>query len=390
LKLTKPLIERSLPVDHRDLFLWDSLQPGFGVRIKATGVRTYVVTYRNHHRMSRRMTLGRHGILTLEQARKLAREAMYAVARGEDPAERRRATRAAPTVQDLADGYLARHAPLKRASSRRNDELTLRRHILPALGSLKVAEVKTSDIERLHLSLADRPYQANRTIALLSRMFTIAIPEGMRPDNPVRGVKRFDEEKRECWLSDDELGRLIETLNQYPNQDVANALKLLILTGARRGEVLNAKWAEFDFERAIWTKPSHHTKQRKTEHTPLSAAALQLLVSMRAHRSGEFLFPSRIDRQPLTEIKKAWARICKLAGLEGVRVHDLRHTFASSLVSSGTSLHIVGRLLGHTQPQTTARYAHVADDALRHATDRFGSKFSSLMPARPDVAADKA
>jgi integrase len=376
-RLTKSIVDRA-KAGSRDLFIWDDSLAGFGLRVKASGVRSYICQYRNSYGRSRRLTLGQHGRITLEQARKLAGEVHAALARGEDPAARRSALREAPGFEELADYYRRHHAPMKRASSVRADETMLRLYILPRLGKKRVADIGRVDIAGIHVGLKETPYAANRTLALLSKMFALAMALDWRSDNPARGIPRFHEERRERWLSDDEISRLIDVANRYRNQRAANAVKLLLLSGARRNEVLSARWEEFDFQRATWTKPSHHTKQRKVEHVPLSAAALRLLAAMRAESRSEFLFPGDVAGKPLVELKTAWARICKMAALDHVRLHDLRHTFASSLVSSGTSLHIVGRLLGHTQPQTTARYAHLSDDALRHAANRFGSKLAGL------------
>ena len=180
------------------------------------------------------------------------------------------------------------------------------------------------------------------------------------------------------------MSRLWSILEQQTNRRAANAVKLMILTGARRSEVLNATWDQFDMDRGVWTKPSHHTKQKRTEHVPLSRPALALLTGMKAEADAEqpHLFPGDKAGQPLGDVKRFWQRMCREAGLEGVRLHDLRHTYASSLVSGGVSLHIVGRLLGHTQPQTTARYAHLDDDALRKATDGFGAMVEAAAEGR--------
>jgi integrase len=380
-RLTKQAVERAKPIPTGDVFLWDDSLKGFGMRLKPTGVRSYLYQYRNSHGTSRRITLGQHGRITINQARELAGRATAAIARGEDPAESRRSGREAPSIKDLVADYLECHAPKKRASSVRNDKGMLDRHILPRLGSRKVADVNRADIERLHLALKTTPYMANRTLSLLGKLFVLAISAGWRADNPCRGIVRFQENRRERWLSDEELARLLEVLNVHANKRVAAAIKLILLTGARRTEALSAKWEDFDLERGVWTKPSHHTKQKKTEHIPLSASAVQLLTSLKGGQAAEeddFLFPGLVEGQPIVEIKKTWETVRKLAKLDDVRLHDLRHTFASHLVSSGLSFHIVGALLGHTQPGTTARYAHLADDALRHAANRFGSKISAL------------
>jgi integrase len=221
-------------------------------------------------------------------------------------------------------------------------------------------------------------------------MFSLAKDWGWCEGNPTRGIPRFHEDRRERWLSIEELQRFMAALDAYPDQNAANALRLLILSGARENEVLKAEWAQFDLTRGIWTKPSHHTKQKRIEHVPLSGAALELLHAMNLKSKSGQLFPGADGDRARVTLRRPWVQCCKAAGLVEVvgrrgkrrqvihkyrptlRIHDLRHTYASHLVSKGMSLQIVGKLLGHTQPQTTARYAHVADEALRDATNRFG------------------
>src|SRR5215471_10664268 len=260
----------------------------------------------------------------------------------------------------------------------------LDRIILPRLGAKKVNEIHSRDIHALHVAMKKTPYQANRLLALISKMFSLAVKWGWRSDNPVKGIERYHEEQRQRWLSDDELRRLLGVLAAHPNQRAANAVRFQLLTGARIGEVLSARWSEMDLERGIWTKPSLHTKQKRTEHLPLSAPALALLAEMR-YRAGEeerYLFPGDAPGRPLHGIKKFWRGVTAQAGLGDYRLHDNRHTHASHLVSSGLSLEIVGRLLGHTNPLTTKRYAHLADDPLRAAAERFGSKMNALQEGR--------
>jgi integrase len=269
---------------------------------------------------------------------------------------------------------MERHAKVYlRTNSVRTDEGMGRNIVLPKLGKIRVEDLGRRDIEALHKSLKETPYQANRVLALLSKMISLAKSWEWRADNPCEGIPKFPEEKRERWLSTEEIERLCDSLDKHPSQSSANAIRLMLLTGARRGEVMTAKWEDFNLELGMWTKPSHHTKQKRTEHVPLSAPALQLLAAMKEKSDTPFLFPGAVAGKPLQDIKKTWAGLCRTAKLRGVRMHDLRHTYASHLVSSGMSLPIVGRLLGHTQPQTTARYAHLADDPLRRATNRFAS-----------------
>lgn len=374
-KLTKRFVDTLRPPAPAatDLFYWDEEIKGFGIRVKSSGVKSYLVQYRQDGK-SRRMTLGKHGTLTTDEARKLARQRLGSVAHGEDPAQERAARRKAPTVQELADDYLERYAvPNKRESSVRNDRQMLARIVLPRLAGLKVADVARRDIEPMLIQMKTTPYRANRVRALLSKMFGLAEQWGWRADNPVKGIPKYDEQKRERWLSPEELERLASILDQHPNQRAANIVRLLLLTGARKTEVMHATWDQFDFERGVWIKPAHTTKQKRTHHFPLSELALTLLRSIRAAADPEarFLFPGDVLGQPIQDIKKFWNEVRAAANISDTRLHDLRHTFASHLVSSGVSLPIVGRLLGHTQPQTTERYAHLADDPLREAANRF-------------------
>ena len=220
-------------------------------------------------------------------------------------------------------------------------------------------------------------------LALLAKMFSLAVEWQWRSDNPVKGLARYHEERRERWLSDSELAQLLSALSNHPNQRAANAVRFQLMTGARIGEVLAARWSDIVLERGVWIKPSHHTKQKRTEHLPLSAPALALLAEMR-ERAGSverYLFPGNAPDKPLQGIKKFWRNVTEQAGLKDYRLHDNRHTHASHLVSSGLSLEIVGRLLGHTNPLTTKRYAHLVDDPLRAAAERFGSKMDALREA---------
>lgn len=383
-ELTKSLVDGIVPAEA-DLIYWDVTLPGFGVRVKPSGVRSYVCQYRNRETgESRRTTLGKHGpLLTLHQAKQEAFRVLGDAVGGGDLAKARQEKRKAPTVGQLAVEYMDRHAiPKKRPQSVRNDRSMIDKYVRPHLGTKKVENVSRRDITVLHVSLKDRPYQANRLLALLSKMFSLAVDWGWRTDNPAKGVPKYTEYRRERWLSDEELVRLLRVLNEHPNRRASNAVRMQLLTGARIGEVLRTEWREIDFDQGVWIKPSHHTKQKRTEYVPLNSQALALLQSMRRDADPEvpFLFPGDAPGKPLSELKKFWRSVRREAELEDYRLHDNRHTHASHLVSSGLSLEIVGRLLGHTSPTTTKRYAHLADGPLRAATERFASKLDSLGP----------
>jgi len=356
---------------------------GIGIRVKPSNVKSYIVQYRNRKSgASRRKTIGQHGpLLTFHKAKERARIILADALKGNDPVADHRAVRNAPAMRELAADYLEQHAvPKKRARSVENDRSMIDRIILPRLGSKKVAAVQSREIQSLHVAFKKTPYQANRLLSLLSKMLSLAVKWGWRTDNPVKGIERFHEERRERWLSDRELSQLLAALLAHPNQRAANAVRFQILTGARIGEVLKARWSDIDLNRGVWIKPSHHTKQKRTEHIPLSGPTLSLLSDMRklADPTEENLFPGNASGRPLQDIKKFWKGVIAQAGIADYRLHDNRHTHASHLVSSGLSLEIVGRLLGHTNPTTTKRYSHIADSPLRAATERFGAKVDSL------------
>jgi len=288
---------------------------------------------------------------------------------------------------------LEEHAQVhKRASSIRNDRGKIRR-LLPLWTDRQVKAINQNDIEKLKRNLQATPYAANRMLALLSKMFNLAIKWKYRSDNPVKGVEKFKEHPRDLYLTEQQVVNLKRALDAYPNQNAANAIRLLMLTGAREGEALKANWEQFDLKLGVWTKPSHHTKQDKEEHIPLNDDALTLLRRMKPKKMGP-LFPGKKDGDARVTLRKPWVQICKAAGLStavekqgkkrkimryrpNFHIHDLRHTYASWLVSNGVPLYDVSKLMGHTRMQTTERYAHHADASLRRATNVFGHLFRS-------------
>jgi integrase len=349
-----------------------------------SGRATYVIQYRNAAHIQKRLKLDVHGPITAEEARELAKKHFATVAQGIDPVAEKKNVRNLSTMNDLVADYFERHGQQKRPKSLLEDKKLLKNIILPVLGGHKVAHITRRDIENLHRCHEKTPYQANRALALLSKMLSLAVSWGWRNDNPAQGIRKYQEEKRDRWLDDEELQRLWIVLDQYPHHLTAYVFKFLLLTGARKGEALNATWDQFDLEKGIWTKPSHLTKQNKKEYLPLSDKTVELLHALKKlspsllSKQSKYLFPGRVKDEPLKEIKTFWHSVIKKANLENVRIHDLRHTHASHLVSSGLSLSIVGKLLGHTQASTTQRYAHLADEPLRKATEMFGSKLNKI------------
>ena len=241
-----------------------------------------------------------------------------------------------PRWPTLAAVYMTNKAATKRPSSLRDDRSMWGTIVLPLLGKRRVKSVTAQDVETLHKSREATPYRANRVLALLSSAFSLAVRWGWRSDNPARGIERFHEDRRERYLNPDELARLVEALNNHPNRRAANAVRLLLLTGARRSEVLGASWDQFDLEGGIWTKPSAHTKQKRNHRVPLPVPVRALLAGMRAEAGqadvpSSFLFPGDAPGKSLGDIKHFWRSVCARADLRGVRLHDLRHQYASML-----------------------------------------------------------
>ena len=341
---------------------YDTEVKGFGARTTAAGAKSFVLNYRADGR-ERRITIGSFPDWGVAAAREQAKSLKRRIDVGEDPMADRHAERIAPTIESLAERYLAEHATRKRARSAAEDVSLLRQLILPKLGKLRVAAVRRPEIEAFHREITKAtPTRANRALSLLTTMFNLAIGWEIRTDNPCKGISKNQEEKRERYLTGAELERVMGALASHPHQSSANVIRLLLLTGARRGEVLGATWDQFDLQTGVWVKPAATTKQNKLHRVPLSAPARQLLSEMHAKSDGPALFPGRRGNDRQTDLKRFWASICKTAGVHGVRVHDLRHSYASYLASAGLSLPVIGALLGHSSPMTTQRYAHLLDD----------------------------
>jgi integrase len=390
-KITKKLVDGLQAQPNGEYWVWDSELPGFGVRVWPSGRKVYVAQYRAEGR-TRRVGLGTHGAVTPEQARKEAVQVLAQVAKGADPAQTRDQGRLAPTVRELAERYLAQHASTKKKpKSAFQDTRLLERFILPAFGKQKVKNVNRVDVTKLHHSLRKTPYQANRVMALLSKMFNLAERWGLRPDgtNPCRHVEKYKEAKRERFLSPEELARLGSALAELEQEvlelpSTITAVRLLILTGCRREEVLGLKWEHVDLATASLRLPDSKTGA-KTVY--LNQPALEVLAQTPRLEGNPFVCPGLKPGEHLVGLPKAWGRIQKRAGVEGVRLHDLRHSFASVGAAAGLGLPIIGALLGHTQAATTQRYAHLGADPIRAANEEVGRRLAEAMnkPVVPKV-----
>src|SRR6266851_4537672 len=384
-KITKRSVDAlKAAADGAETVLWDSELKGFGVRVQRGGAKSYVLHYRvgtGRGATLRKLTIGRHGSpWTPETARKEAKTLLGMIEGGADPAADKMARREAPTIAELAERFLAEHAEAKRkASTAAEYRRLLDKIILPALGKRKVADVTRADVTKLHHANRAAPYQANRALAVLSKMFNLAERWGLRPDgsNPCRHVEKFAERKRERMLSPAELARLGDALAAHDGSPYAvAAVKLLVFTGARLGEVLGLKWEWIDVERGEARLPDSKTGA-KTLHLP--PPALAVLAELPRLDGNPFVIAGAKEGAALVNLEKPWRAIRQPAGLDDVRLHDLRHAFASVAASSGMGLPIIGKMLGHTQAATTARYAHLASDPVKAAAAAVAGKIAAAM-----------
>jgi len=437
-KITKRTVEaiRSGP---SDVFLWDNELRGFGCKVTPKGNRIYVLQYSRNNR-DHRVTIGRHGVdITAEQARQEARRLRGIIAAGENPAPDPAREGEAVTVAELGERYMSEHAmPHKKPSGVAQDRRNLDNHIVPLIGNLRVSEVEREHIARVMREVAagktakDEKTRhqgrrivrggeivANRVKALLSKIFALAEDWKMRPagSNPCRSIKRYGEHKVERFLSTDELGRLgaalvaaeqgtlphIDEDLKHPNSiepvkavnrkqeslpieinpPAIAALRLLLFTGCRLGEILNLKWQHVDLERRLFRLPDSKTGAKVVY---LSEPALTVLSAIPRKQSNPYVIVGSHPGKPLRTIRRPWDRICSAAKLEHLRLHDLRHSFASIGAAGGLSLPMIGALLGHSQPATTARYAHLNGTPLHEAVDTIGDKLLAAMQNRTNRA----
>jgi integrase len=371
-KLTKRIVDAA-EIRSAEYFIWDDDIPGLGLRVLPSGRKGYVVQYRAGRR-SRRMSLGASTVLTCEQARTRAITIIAAAKNGEDPAAERDAGRKAITIKELSERFDREHISLRvKPSTAKEYRRNLERFILPALGRLTVTDITRADVAKFHHDLRHIPYQANRCLEVVSKMFNLAEMWGLRPDgsNPRKHIRKYPEEKRERFLSAAELGRVGEVLREMECEGIELpsailAARLLILTGCRLNEVMTLKWEHVHLAEKVLRLPDSKTGA-KVVH--LGQPAADLLRAAERVVGNSWVITGSIEGKRLSDLQPFWQRVRARAGLKDVRIHDLRHTFASTAVASGQGLPMIGKLLGHTQVQTTARYAHLATDPVRDAAN---------------------
>lgn len=392
---------------------WDGDLPGFGVRVRPNGVMSYIAVYRAGHGRKapvRKLTLGAVGKLTPDEARALARKALAAAAQGHDPAADKTASRKSMTVSELAEAFLAEHVvPKRKANTAAGYAHALRGHVIPEFGVVKAEHLPRAAVAKLHLKLRATPATANYVLAVIGSMYGFGqrcgyVPEG---SNPAERVDRYAEKSRERFLTSEELARLGDALKEAEtgglpwnvdtakptakhaprpenrrtvfSQQAAAAVRLLLLTGCRLREILNLQWSYIDQERGMLFLPDSKTGRKPVV---LNAPALAVLAAL--PRLGLYVVPGADPDRPRHDLQKIWAAVTRRARLDGVRIHDLRHTFASFGAAGGLGLPIVGKLLGHTQAATTARYAHLDNDPVRRASEQIGSSIFKALTTSAD------
>jgi len=357
---------------------WDDQLSGFGVRIYPSGKKSFVVQYRKPgQRSSRFTTLGQYGVLTLDQARKKARRFLVDVGDGADPLDGRPPTNT--TIKQFAKTYVQDYA--KRAKKTwREDERRLEKHIVPTLGSHSLIDVQRPDVARLHQKLGQgTPIEANRVLALVSHLFTKAEEWGYVPaghPNPARGVQKNKEKARDRWLKESEVRRLMEAVSEELDPYVKAAILLYLLTGLRKNELLAARWVDVDLERQELRLPD--TKSGRPHVIHLSPEATHVFRGLPRQQDCPSVFPGRFDKHR-KDIKGQWERVRQKAGLEDVRLHDLRRTVGSWLAQQGTPIQVIGKILNHSHPAVTAVYARLADEQSKQAMNVLGEKMGEVL-----------
>jgi integrase len=403
-KISKRMVDEAAAADGKPLLLWDGELRGFGLRVMPSGVKSFIADYRVGGRQQQQ-TIGRYGVLTLEQARERARKILAKVADGKDPrAEERQADAARMNVAELAELYLAEgpaDKPNKKASSWVTDHSNIERHIKPLLGKRLIIELTQSEIAKFQADVAAGKNKADvktrnrgraiveggrgtaaRSLAVLGATLQFAVNRKLIPANPAKGVPLLKLKPKEKFLSESEIAGLADTVTNMETElalsgTAATAIRLLLLTGCRKSEILSLRWEWVDAERGCLRLPDSKTGAKVV---PLASAALEVLNGL--PRKSEYVLPAGKGQGHYTGLQKDWERVRERAGLSSVRIHDMRHSFASFAIAGGVSLYIIGRVLGHKQARTTEGYAHLGDDPLRHAANLTADRIAAAMKGR--------
>ena len=356
---------------EKDTVFWDRDLTGFGVRVYPTGSRVYVAQARGPGG-PKRVTVGRHGVINADEARKRAAMVIARVKAGEEASK---PPGGGPTVAELAERYLEEHVAVRcKPSSASLYRSTIRRHILPVLGGMPIESVERAQVVALHQRLCEAPQAANRAVRVLSAMYRLAGEWGMAPAgmNPCRAIARYPARRRERFLTDEEFSRLGDALGEAESRGgatapAAAAIRLLMLTGCRKSEILSLRWEDVALAEAELRLPDSKTGARVV---PLPPPAVELLENLPRLPGNPWVIPGKKPGTHMRDIDGAWRSVRARAGLDGVRIHDLRHSWASRALALGEGLPVIGKLLGHAHVETTARYAHLARDSVRESAER--------------------
>lgn len=377
MKLTKKFIDAQIYNGKAKHIIWDGEVKGFGVRIYPTGKKSFVLDYRDNNRKNL-MVIGSYSILTLDHARKDAKAKLADLVKGINPLQKRQEDRQGNRIKDLCKRYIDEHAAKKKSGG--DDISRIERFIIPEWGNLLVTSIKRADVDALHSKIGKRGHHlANRTYSLLSKMFNLARKWGFVPDehvNPCFGIDKFKEDPRDRFVSHEEFPKLADAINQELNQSVVSAIWLYLLTGVRKDELLTLKWSDINLERKELKLTD--TKNGKPHYLPLSIAAIDILNQTPRIKVNPYVIVGKNPGCHLVNIDKPWQRIRKEAGLEDVRLHDLRRTVGSWLAQSGNSLHLIGKVLNHSNQSTTAIYSRFGQDNVRDALEQHGQLITGM------------
>ena len=390
--LTTRIVE-ALPVSDREIVVWDRELPGFGVRVHPSGSKVYMVHKRSGGK-SRRVTIGRHGIWSLDAARREAGGILASLKKGETPDRPGTETASAPdpTIAELAEQYMDEHVAVRcKPTTARLCRHIFDAYLLPEFGRLRLGEITADRVAALHYRLREKPIMANQVIDVLSRLFNKAAASGDAPasGNPCRFIKKYPTRSCERFLSEREFARLGAVLHELEaNGKIATtaaaALRLLMLTGCRRNEILTLSWQDVDLEHDEIRLRDAKTGPRAV---PLSPTARQVLAALPRQPDNPWVISGRVPGTRLSNLNATWTVVRKKAGLEDVRMHDLRHSYASRALSLGESLPMIGKLLGHGKVQTTARYAHLARDSVKVAAEGVSDSLETDLDTPPKGSA---
>ena len=378
MKLTNKKIDQLIP-DTKSYIVWDNEIRGFGVRVNLNSKKTFILKYRIGQGRSARVrkpVIGTYGVMKVDEARKIARKWLLDASEGNDPKE---VDKTSILLKDFCNVYLQQHANIKKKlSSVIEDKRLMRLHIIPNFGNVCLKEITRSMITKHHQSMYQTPHGANRFLSLMSKMMNLAERWEYRPlnSNPCRHIERYKEEGRQIYLSMEQIekiGHVIKQMEQTESIFVLSAIKLLLFTGRRTGEILTLKWDYIDFENSKMNLPDTKTGAKSFFFSP---TVKQILLNL-PNKEG-FVFKSVLKDKRVTTVRHIWKKICKLAKIENVRVHDLRHTYASLAVQNGYSLPIISKMLGHADIKTTQRYAHLHDDPVNQAVEKIDQQLDNL------------